>query len=294
MRKTIVTGVLAGALVTGGIGAALIIPSIVTAADPSASPTATAAPPSGGSAPTGNALPGRPGGMGGRVEAVTDASVVAKAIGISEADLTTALQGGQTIAAVAKAHNVDIGVVIDALVADAKDELAAAVKAGTMTQAQADAEASTLTQFATAQANGTGFGPGGHGPGAMGQGGMGPGGDFTDDAAVIAKAIGIPASDLTTALQGGQTIAAVAKAHSVDVGVVIDALVADKKAEIAAALKAGTITQAQADTGTSNATTFATGQVNGTGFGPGHGPGFGPGRDGDHGQQPAATQAPTS
>jgi hypothetical protein len=92
---------------------------------------------------------------------VSDTSVVAKAIGISEADLLTALQGGQTVAAVAKAHNVDLQVVIDALVADGQSELDAAVKAGTMTQAQADAEKANLTQRATDQANGT-FG-GGHG-----------------------------------------------------------------------------------------------------------------------------------
>jgi hypothetical protein len=98
---------------------------------------------------------------GGRNEAVTDTSVVAKAIGISEADLTTALQGGQTVAQVAAAHNVNLQVVVDALVADGQAELDAAVKAGTMTQAQADAEKANLTQRATDQANGS-FDGGGH------------------------------------------------------------------------------------------------------------------------------------
>ena len=81
--------------------------------------------------------------------------MVAKAIGISEADLLAALQKGQTVAAVAKAHNVDLQVVIDALVADGQSELDAAVKAGTITQAQADAEKANLTQRATDQANGS-------------------------------------------------------------------------------------------------------------------------------------------
>ena len=272
MRKNIVTGALAGALVLGGTGAALIVPSIVSAADPSASPSTTTggAP---GSAPAGNPGPGHPGVMGGRVEAVSDASVVAKAIGISEADLDSALQGGSTMAAVAKAHNVDVQVVIDALVADAKDELAAAVKAGTMTQAQADTETGELSTRFTDQVNGPSFGQG-HGPGGMGMAEAG------DDAAIVAKAIGISASDLTTALQGGKSIADVATANNIGVQQVIDALVADKKAEIAAALKAGTITQAQADTESSNAVAFVTGQVNGTGFGLGHGPG---GMGGDHG-----------
>src|SRR6185503_2285093 len=102
-----------------------------------------------------------PGGFGGHNEAVSDTSVVAKAIGISEADLLAALQGGQTVADVAKAHNVELQVVIDALVADGQAELDAAVKAGTITQAQADAEKSELTQRATDQANGS-FQGGGH------------------------------------------------------------------------------------------------------------------------------------
>ena len=53
--------------------------------------------------------------------------------------------------------------VIDVLVADGKTELDAAVKAGTITQAQADAQAANLVQRATDQVNGTMHGPGGHG-----------------------------------------------------------------------------------------------------------------------------------
>jgi oligoribonuclease (3'-5' exoribonuclease) len=110
--------------------------------------------------------PGGPGGngLGGRNEAVSDTSVVAKAIGITEADLQTALNSGQTVAAVAKAHNVAVQTVIDALVADGQSELADAVKAGTLTQAQADAQTTQVTQRATDQVNGTMTGgPGGNG-----------------------------------------------------------------------------------------------------------------------------------
>ena len=101
---------------------------------------------------------GGPGGFG-HVEAISDTSVVAKAIGISEADLKTALASGQTMAVVAKAHNVAVQTVIDALVADGKSELAAAVKAGTITQAQADAMQANLVQRVTDQVNGTFGGP---------------------------------------------------------------------------------------------------------------------------------------
>jgi hypothetical protein len=160
---------IAGALVIGGVaGAAILGPIAAAAASPT--PAASTAPSSGaggtsgsGSSGTGTA-PAQPTddpnghqgpGFGGHNEAVSDTSVVAKAIGISEADLLTALQSGQTVADVAKAHNVDLQVVIDALVADGQAELDAAVKAGTITQAQADAQKAELTQRATDQVNGT-------------------------------------------------------------------------------------------------------------------------------------------
>ena len=49
----------------------------------------------------------------------------------------------------AKAQGVDVQKVIDALVQDQKDEVAAAVKAGTMTQAQADQQLANVTTHVT-------------------------------------------------------------------------------------------------------------------------------------------------
>ncbi len=159
MRKNVIAGgVVAGALLLGSAGAALVLPSLATAADPSAAPAAS---PTASGSPKSGADAGK--GMGGTTEAVTDASVAAKAIGITETELNTALSGGQTVAAVAKAHSVDVQKVIDALVADKRDEVAAAVAAGTITQAQADQELANATQLATDQVSGIGFGPGGRG-----------------------------------------------------------------------------------------------------------------------------------
>ena len=140
------TAKIAGALIVGGVAGAAILGPIATLA---ASPA-----PGASSAPTTPGTTDRGGHGPGHIEAVSDTSVVAKAIGISEADLLTALKGGQTVADVAKAHNVNLQVVIDALVADGQAELDAAVKAGTITQAQADAEKAELTQRATDQATG--------------------------------------------------------------------------------------------------------------------------------------------
>ena len=79
---------------------------------------------------------GRHGGSGIRLGAGLDA--VAKALGISTADLKTELAKGQTIAQIAKAKNVDLNKVVDALVADASARIDEAVKAGHITKAQAD------------------------------------------------------------------------------------------------------------------------------------------------------------
>jgi hypothetical protein len=151
---------IAGALILGGVaGAAMVGPLAALAASPTPAASTNTTGTTGATPPatTGTTDPAtKPdGGRGGHVEAVSDTSVVAKAIGISEADLLTALQGGQTVAQVAAAHNVDLQVVIDALVADGQSELDAAVKAGTITQAQADAEKTELVARATEQANGS-------------------------------------------------------------------------------------------------------------------------------------------
>jgi len=281
---------IAGSILIGGAaGAAVFVPVLANAQSSTASPavSATAGATASSAASTTN---------GGGQAHIGDLAVAAKAIGVSESDLATALSGGQTIAAVAKAHNVDPASVIAALVADDQSELAAAVVAGRITQTQADAKKAELTQRATDQVNNTHPGPGmgrpdGRGPGFRYQ-------EAVSDTSVVAKAIGISESDLTTALSGGQTIAAVAKAHSVDPASVIAALVADGQSELDAAVKAGTITQAQADAEKTELTQHATDQVNNTHPGPGKdGPGLGhrPGdNDGNGSSIPGSSAAPTS
>ena len=269
-RSTVV-----GALVVGGIAGAVILGPLTTMAASPASPApaaVTESPSTGTGTGTGTGAAAAPAtgtdsdteaheSKGGHTEATTDTSVVAKAIGISESDLQTALQGGQTVAAVAKAHNVALQVVIDALVADGQAELDAAVKAGTLTQAQADAGKAALTQRATDQANGSFKG----GPG--GPGGHGPDGghvEATTDTSIAAKAIGISEADLLAALATGKTVADVAAAHGVATQTVINALVADGQSELAAEVASGAITQAQADAKKAEVTQRATDQVNST------------------------------
>jgi hypothetical protein len=101
---------------------------------------------------------------------------LAKALGLSETELQSQVQSGKSLADIAKAQNVDIQKVKDALVADLTAHLDGEVKAGVHTQAEADAK---LAEFKTrlddivngvrpAGAPGTGGHGGRHGHGPMG------------------------------------------------------------------------------------------------------------------------------
>jgi len=90
-----------------------------------------------------------PGRVGGRVSLETAAST----IGISEEDLRTALEGGQTLAEVAAANGVEPQAVIDALVAEATTRLDEAVADGRIEQADADERRADLTERITTAVN---------------------------------------------------------------------------------------------------------------------------------------------
>lgn len=154
MRKSVAAAAVAGSLLAGGAGAALFGGPLAAGAQ--STPTTQPA--------TGEARSGDHGRHGGaHNEAISDASVAARAIGISEDDLVTAVKAGQSLAAIAGAHGVDPQKVIDALVADGRSEIDAALKAGKLTQAKADEVTSGLAARVAEHVNRTGGGPGDHG-----------------------------------------------------------------------------------------------------------------------------------
>jgi hypothetical protein len=220
-------------------------------------------------------------GPGFRHDDLADA---ASYLGITQAALETALQSGKTLAQVADATSGKSAAgLIDALVAAEKSELAAAVKAGDLTQAQADQLAANLKAHETAEVNGT-FRGGHGGPGGRhGRHGHG------DGLAAAATYLGVTQSALITQLQSGKTLAQIAEATSGKTSAgLVAALVAAQKTELAAAVKAGHLTQAQADQIATGLQTRVTALVNGTRpahDGPGHdgGPsGFRPAAAGNH------------
>jgi len=130
------------------------------------------------------------------------------------------------------------------------------VEAGTITQAQADAVVEALVAAKPAR--------GGHYLKRLGLG-------------VAAETIGITGEELATALRDGSSIAEVATSKGVDPQTVIDAMLAELKANLDEAVANGRITQEQADAAMADAPTRITERVNDTrpfGWGRHHG-GFG-------------------
>lgn len=142
--------------------------------------------------------------------------------------------------------------VVTSRLAGIKNALSGLVRDGTLTQSQADKVATTLD---TKLPKG---GPGGHeGPGGrLGRLGM----HQAQDAA--AKALGLTTDKLHAALEGGKSLADVAKAQKVSVATLVKAMVKAIEADLATAVENGRMTQAQADTMKASLTQRITDHVN--------------------------------
>jgi hypothetical protein len=93
------------------------------------------------------------GGPGHSVFGGLDAA--ATYLGVTQAELRTDLEGGKTLADVAKAQGTTVDGLVAAMVAATKKDLDADVTAGRLTQSQADSIASGLEQHVTDLVNGT-------------------------------------------------------------------------------------------------------------------------------------------
>lgn len=174
-----------------------------------------------------------------RIAALTAAgAVIAGGAGVA-IGATTGKQAEQAVLAdAAKRLDVTPQKLRDALAAAQDAQLDAAVKAGDLTQEQAD------RIKAARRARGTvlgGPGPRGH----HGRGfGRGPGGGIMAD---VAKALGISEQKLHEQLHDGKSIADVAKAQGRSLDSVKSAVRTAAKAKLDAAVKDGDLTQKQAD-----------------------------------------------
>jgi hypothetical protein len=132
-----------------------------------------------------------------------------------------------------------------------KQALAGLVSDKTISQAQADKVAETLSSANLGRHGGYGGFGGHHGRG---------GGGFGLD--VAATTLKMTEAELRTALAEGKTLAQVAKDQGVSVNALIDALVKDKAARIAQAVEDGRLTQVQADAMTKDLRARVTDRVN--------------------------------
>lgn len=173
-------------------------------------------------------------------------ATAAKALGMTEAELTTELKAGKSISDVAKAKNVDLADVKAALVAEMKAHFADEVKSGEHTQAEVDAKLADLSTRIDTMLTTAGLpqGPGGHGgPGMGGKGGHGP---SAAETAALAKVLKLTEAELQTQSQT-KSLADIAKAQNVDIADVKAVIVSGFKTHLDEEVKSGEHTQAEAD-----------------------------------------------
>jgi hypothetical protein len=245
--KRIVAGIASAALVVG-VGAGL----------------AEAAQKDGGSAAGTAAVRGPGPGPGPASQAITTY------LGLTAAELRTQLESGKTLAEIAKAQGKTVTGLTDAIVADAKARLDAAVADGRLTSAQAASMLADLKSHVDDMVNSTGPGPRGHGPGG------GP-----VDFGAVADFLGITAAQVRTELEAGKSLADVAKAQGKTVAGLQDAIVAAATKKLDAAVADGRLTAAQKAEMLTRLEADVDDIVDRSGpppRGPGHhGPGFAPG-----------------
>lgn len=178
--------------------------------------------------------PGHP-GIGAELCSTTDyTEVVAKALGITAAELRVAVVSGKTVAELATSKNVTLDTVRKAVLDARKADIEAAYKAGLLTEAEYNARLSRLTAEEQNPRDGQ-------------RGLFIPVRNSVNPLTVAAEALGMTCADLVKAMETGQSIARVAASKSVEVQKVIDALTAAHKAALDKDVSEGLITKAQAD-----------------------------------------------
>ncbi len=166
-------------------------------------------------------------------------AVTATALGVTEAELRTELEAGKSIAQVAGAKNVNLQVVIDALVADHKAHIAQHVTEGKLTQAQADEKLAEVETRVTDMVNKTGL-PMKGGPG-------GKMGHIKAASEEVAAVLNLTMEELVAELRDGKSLAAIAEAQNVDISKVKEVLTSEFKAHLDEEVASGKHTQAEAD-----------------------------------------------
>lgn len=283
MKKwTLVIGMVIGAMALG-LTAFAAAPYAVQAqagatATTAPSVTATAARNSINAAPnTGDPQ----GDLPGQQESDLVISATVSLTGLSSQEVNTQLQAGQSLAQIAQSKGKTAADVIQAARATLSTGLKQAVTAGTITQAQADAELAEFDQRAPQMVNNAGL----NGQPGFGFGPHDRGGPRAEDALVSAASsvTGLTTREVTIQLQAGQSLAQIATAKGKTAADIITAARSALATQLKQAVTAGTITQAQSDAELANFDQKAPQIVNDATLGARGAHGFGFGRGGPGG-----------
>ncbi len=234
------------------------------------------------------------GGRGSAMPQISWLDTVANELGLTPEELQTGLAEGVSIADLAAEHDVDIQLIIDALVVEHMAVLDTAVEEGRLTQEKADAMQTNAEEHFAEMVENAGLGSMHHrggAPGALPEEGM-PLGRFGADMMgvswldTIAAELGLTVDELHTEMAEGSTVADLAAEHDVDLQIIVDVLLAEHEAAVSAAVEGGRLTQEQADAMQANMAERITDMVeNGWDAGP-CGPGRMPGGRGGRGMGP--------
>lgn len=178
------------------------------------------------------------GGGGGNLLAAT-----ATVTGLTEEEVRTALQGGQTLAQIAEANNKTTADVIAAARSALQAQLAQAVADGKLTQAEADARLATFDASAEAQMTRAM-------PGRGLRGGATDGPRMNGSQVLVAATAtvtGLTQDEVRTAQRSGQTLAQIAEANGQTADAVIAAARTTYQQQLAQAVADGNLTQAESD-----------------------------------------------
>ncbi|MGG1662789.1 hypothetical protein [Brevibacillus sp. NRS-1366] len=149
------------------------------------------------------------------------------------------LKAGKSLAAVAEAQGVETDDVVALLVKQQEAKLAEAVKAGKLTQEQADKMTENASDRIKEQVENT------HQGGGFDKGkGFGFGSEKNEELLSLLK---LDADKLQEELKAGKSLAAIAEAQGVSTDDVVALLVKQQDAKLAEAVSAGKLTQEQAD-----------------------------------------------
>lgn len=200
------------------------------------------------------------GGGGGNLLAAT-----ATVTGLTEQEVRTALQSGQTLSQIAEANGKTTADVIAAARTALQAQLAQAVADGKLTQAEAEARLAAFEASAEAQMTRTMPARGSRGSGADGLRLNG------SQALVAATATvtGLTEDEVRTAQRSGQTLAQIAEANGQTADAVIAAARTTYQQQLVQAVTDGKLTQAEADARLSTFDAEASGWM--TGAMPGRG-----------------------